>query len=164
MFANGCSNGNGHSQAYGNLFMTNGIDYSSYASHSGHHQSQMAPNQPVFYPITPMTSSNNSTEEWARRMNHQLQIQTVSHVEQTEPSLTQEKIESQSAKPVGPKRKIKKSRVLFSQWQINELEKLFKKQKYVTANERELISKRLRLNANQVCGPLFIALISIFNE
>ena len=48
------------------------------------------------------------------------------------------------------KRKTKKSRVLFSQWQINELEKLFKKQKYVTANEREIISKRLRLNPNQV--------------
>lgn len=48
------------------------------------------------------------------------------------------------------KRKVKKSRVLFSQWQINELEKLFKKQKYVTANEREIISKRLRLNPNQV--------------
>ena len=26
---------------------------------------------------------------------------------------------------------VKKTRVLFSQWQINELEKLFKKQKYV---------------------------------
>ena len=48
------------------------------------------------------------------------------------------------------KRKVKKSRVLFSQWQINELEKLFKKQKYVTSNERDLISKRLRLNPNQV--------------
>jgi hypothetical protein len=48
------------------------------------------------------------------------------------------------------KRKIKKSRVLFSQWQINELEKLFKKQKYVTSNEREIMAKRLRLHANQV--------------
>jgi hypothetical protein len=48
------------------------------------------------------------------------------------------------------KRNVKKSRVLFSQWQINELEKLFKKQKYVTSNERDLISKRLRLNPNQV--------------
>jgi hypothetical protein len=47
-------------------------------------------------------------------------------------------------------RRAKKSRVLFSQWQINELEKLFKKQKYVTSNEREIISKRLRLNPNQV--------------
>ena len=49
------------------------------------------------------------------------------------------------------KRKIaKKSRVLFSQWQINELEKLFKKQKYVTSNERDLMAKKLRLHANQV--------------
>lgn len=47
-------------------------------------------------------------------------------------------------------RRVKKSRVLFSQWQINELEKLFKKQKYVTSNEREIVSKRLRLNPNQV--------------
>jgi hypothetical protein len=47
-------------------------------------------------------------------------------------------------------RRAKKSRVLFSQWQINELEKLFKKQKYVTSNEREIVSKRLRLNPNQV--------------
>lgn len=46
--------------------------------------------------------------------------------------------------------KTKKSRVLFSQWQINELEKLFKKQKYVTSNERELMAKRLKLQANQV--------------
>ncbi len=44
----------------------------------------------------------------------------------------------------------KKSRVLFSQWQINELEKLFKKQKYVTSNERDLMAKKLRLHANQV--------------
>ena len=51
---------------------------------------------------------------------------------------------------IKPKRRIKKSRVLFSQWQINELEKLFKKQKYVTSNEREIISKRLKLNPNQV--------------
>lgn len=48
------------------------------------------------------------------------------------------------------KRKVKKSRVLFSQWQINELEKLFKKQKYVTSNERDLMAKRLKLQANQV--------------
>ena len=47
-------------------------------------------------------------------------------------------------------RKPKKSRILFSQWQINELEKLFKKQKYVTSNERELMAKRLKLHANQV--------------
>lgn len=47
-------------------------------------------------------------------------------------------------------RKPKKSRILFSQWQINELEKLFKKQKYVTSNERELMAKRLKLQANQV--------------
>jgi hypothetical protein len=45
---------------------------------------------------------------------------------------------------------VKKSRVLFSQWQINELEKLFKKQKYVTSNERDLMAKKLRLHANQV--------------
>jgi hypothetical protein len=51
---------------------------------------------------------------------------------------------------IKPRRKIKKSRVLFSQWQINELEKLFKKQKYVTSNEREIISKRLKLNPNQI--------------
>lgn len=54
------------------------------------------------------------------------------------------RIEETNIKPT------KKSRVLFSQWQINELEKLFKKQKYVTSNERELISKRLKLHANQV--------------
>lgn len=47
-------------------------------------------------------------------------------------------------------KKVKKSRILFSQWQINELEKLFKKQKYVTSNERELMAKRLKLQANQV--------------
>lgn len=47
-------------------------------------------------------------------------------------------------------RKPKKSRILFSQWQINELEKLFKKQKYVTSSERELMAKRLKLHANQV--------------
>jgi hypothetical protein len=29
------------------------------------------------------------------------------------------------------KKPVKKTRILFSQWQINELEKLFKKQKYV---------------------------------
>ncbi len=45
---------------------------------------------------------------------------------------------------------LKKSRVLFSQWQINELEKIFKKQKYVTSNERELIAKRLKLHGNQI--------------
>ena len=44
----------------------------------------------------------------------------------------------------------KKSRVLFSQWQINELEKLFKKQKYVTSNERDLMAKRLKLHGNQI--------------
>jgi hypothetical protein len=44
----------------------------------------------------------------------------------------------------------KKTRILFSQWQVNELEKLFKKQKYVTSNERDLISKRLKLTPNQV--------------
>jgi hypothetical protein len=46
--------------------------------------------------------------------------------------------------------KTKKTRILFSQWQVNELEKLFKKQKYVTSNERDLISKRLKLTPNQV--------------
>jgi len=51
---------------------------------------------------------------------------------------------------LGSAKKPKKSRVLFSQWQINELEKLFKKQKYVTSNERELMAKRLKLQANQV--------------
>lgn len=51
---------------------------------------------------------------------------------------------------MGMIKKPKKSRVLFSQWQINELEKLFKKQKYVTSNERELMAKRLKLQANQV--------------
>lgn len=51
---------------------------------------------------------------------------------------------------MGMMKKPKKSRVLFSQWQINELEKLFKKQKYVTSNERELMAKRLKLQANQV--------------
>ncbi len=44
----------------------------------------------------------------------------------------------------------KKSRVLFTQWQINELEKLFKKQKYVTSNERDLMAKRLKLHGNQI--------------
>jgi hypothetical protein len=44
----------------------------------------------------------------------------------------------------------KKSRVLFSQWQINELEKMFKRQKYVTASEREFTAKRLKLKSNQI--------------
>lgn len=57
-------------------------------------------------------------------------------------------------------KKQKKSRVLFSQWQINELEKLFKKQKYVTSNERELMAKRLKLQANQVKHLVKIVLIN----
>jgi hypothetical protein len=44
----------------------------------------------------------------------------------------------------------KKTRVLFSQWQINELEKMFKRQKYVTASEREFTARRLKLKSNQI--------------
>lgn len=47
-------------------------------------------------------------------------------------------------------KKKKKSRILFSQCQINELEKLFKRQKYISANERILIANRLKLQPNQV--------------
>lgn len=65
-----------------------------------------------------------------------------------------QQIKTEDRSMVGGK-KPKKSRVLFSQWQINELEKLFKKQKYVTSNERELMAKRLKLQANQVFRFLF---------
>jgi hypothetical protein len=47
-------------------------------------------------------------------------------------------------------KKKKKSRILFSQCQINELEKFFKRQKYISANERILIANRLKLQPNQV--------------
>lgn len=76
----------------------------------------------------------------------QQQFQNLSHPELNFPMQSSTLVKEDKNAP----RKIKKSRVLFSQWQINELEKLFKKQKYVTSNEREIVSKRLRLNPNQV--------------
>lgn len=70
---------------------------------------------------------------------------------QAYPQPSQENPESYAKERHFQSRKVaKKSRVLFSQWQVNELEKLFKKQKYVTSNERELMAKRLKLHANQV--------------
>jgi hypothetical protein len=44
----------------------------------------------------------------------------------------------------------KKPRILFSQWQINELEKMFIKQKYISTSERNLMATKLKLKPNQV--------------
>jgi hypothetical protein len=44
----------------------------------------------------------------------------------------------------------KKPRILFSQWQINELEKLFVKQKYISTSERNITATKLKLKPNQV--------------
>ncbi|RCN46137.1 homeobox domain protein [Ancylostoma caninum] len=44
----------------------------------------------------------------------------------------------------------RKPRVLFTQRQVNELEERFKKQRYVTASEREELANTLGLSATQV--------------
>ncbi|KAL6722699.1 hypothetical protein Aduo_017798 [Ancylostoma duodenale] len=44
----------------------------------------------------------------------------------------------------------RKPRVLFTQRQVNELEERFKKQRYVTASEREELANALGLSATQV--------------
>uniref|UniRef100_A0A7I4Z6C2 Homeobox domain-containing protein n=1 Tax=Haemonchus contortus TaxID=6289 RepID=A0A7I4Z6C2_HAECO len=44
----------------------------------------------------------------------------------------------------------RKPRVLFTQRQVNELEERFKRQRYVTAGEREELANRLGLSATQV--------------
>ncbi|KAE9413589.1 hypothetical protein Angca_007045, partial [Angiostrongylus cantonensis] len=44
----------------------------------------------------------------------------------------------------------RKPRVLFSQRQVSELEERFKKQRYVTAAEREELARSLGLSATQV--------------
>ncbi|CAI5455723.1 unnamed protein product [Caenorhabditis angaria] len=44
----------------------------------------------------------------------------------------------------------RKPRVLFTQSQVNELEERFKKQRYVTATEREDLARHLGLTATQV--------------
>ncbi|CAB3400336.1 unnamed protein product [Caenorhabditis bovis] len=44
----------------------------------------------------------------------------------------------------------RKPRVLFTQNQVNELEDRFKKQRYVTASEREELARNLGLTATQV--------------
>ncbi|KAK6032781.1 homeobox domain protein, partial [Ostertagia ostertagi] len=44
----------------------------------------------------------------------------------------------------------RKPRVLFTQRQVNELEERFKRQRYVTASEREELANRLGLSATQV--------------
>ncbi|VDM63605.1 unnamed protein product [Angiostrongylus costaricensis] len=44
----------------------------------------------------------------------------------------------------------RKPRVLFSQRQVSELEEHFKKQRYVTAAEREELARSLGLSATQV--------------
>ncbi|CAI2355959.1 unnamed protein product [Caenorhabditis sp. 36 PRJEB53466] len=44
----------------------------------------------------------------------------------------------------------RKPRVLFTQHQVNELEERFKKQRYVTASEREELAQNLGLTATQV--------------
>ena len=44
----------------------------------------------------------------------------------------------------------KRTRILFSSWQIAELERLFAEQKYVSAQERIVISMRIGLSPTQV--------------
>ena len=79
---------------------------------------------------------------------HQYNQQVGIQFNQNMPEQQSKQVESEQSNFA--KKKVKKSRILFSQWQINELEKLFKKQKYLTTNERELMAKRLKLHANQV--------------
>ena len=80
---------------------------------------------------------------------HQYNQQVRMQVNQNVPEQQSKQVENDEQSNF-VKKKVKKSRILFSQWQINELEKLFKKQKYLTTNERELMAKRLKLHANQV--------------
>ncbi|XP_023217695.1 homeobox protein LOX10-like [Centruroides sculpturatus] len=44
----------------------------------------------------------------------------------------------------------RKRRVLFSQVQVHELDKVFRRQKYLSATERESLARRLNLSPNQV--------------
>ncbi|XP_029474937.1 homeobox protein OTX1-like [Rhinatrema bivittatum] len=52
--------------------------------------------------------------------------------------------------PATPERKQRKRRVLFSQAQVQQLEKTFARQRYLTAPEREQLARLIRLSPNQV--------------
>ena len=44
----------------------------------------------------------------------------------------------------------KRTRILFTSWQVAELERLFAEQKYVSAQERSAISMRIGLSPTQI--------------
>jgi hypothetical protein len=44
----------------------------------------------------------------------------------------------------------KRARILFTSWQVAELERLFAEQKYVSAQERSAISMRIGLSPTQI--------------
>lgn len=44
----------------------------------------------------------------------------------------------------------KRTRILFTSWQVAELERLFAEQKYVSAQERSVISMRIGLSPTQI--------------
>ncbi len=64
---------------------------------------------------------------------------------------------SNTTKPVHPShpspditRDKKRTRILFTSWQVAELERLFAEQKYVSAQERSAISMRIGLSPTQI--------------
>ncbi|CAF5111607.1 unnamed protein product, partial [Rotaria socialis] len=44
----------------------------------------------------------------------------------------------------------KRTRILFTSWQVAELERLFAEQKYVSAQERSVIAMRIGLSPTQI--------------
>ena len=56
----------------------------------------------------------------------------------------------------------KKARTAFTGEQLRELEKRYKNQKYLTANDRTSLSRTLKLRETQVCMLFFLFYLQLF--
>ena len=73
-----------------------------------------------------------------------LRVAKVSNTTKTDRSSTQ------SHPPIALPHDKKRTRILFTSWQVAELERLFAEQKYVSAQERAAISMRIGLSPTQI--------------
>jgi hypothetical protein len=117
----------------------------AHLSHNNHSSSSSSSNSN----ITSASSSSNSSTYPYLNPNFQLQNETVKQFNHAQfnhhhhhhlPASSSSSYSSQK----------RKRRILFSQSQVNELEKRFSKSRYLSAPERELIANVLNLTPTQV--------------
>lgn len=82
--------------------------------------------------------------------HHHNQPQFAAAVAQQQHQANHQSSASQPSGQVTTHQQRRKRRILFSQAQVNELERCFKQRPYLTAPERESLAQRIQLTPTQV--------------